>query len=180
VDAGVGAIVTPTTALWPLSPEKVLGCRAEWAQRYPEQLASLLRAVYRAAVWTDNPENHAEVAKLLADPGYVGCSAGLLHRALAGRLALQPGADPISLSDFFVPARHAATFPWASHAMWIYQQMVRWRQIELLPEYAAAARATYRPDLYRAALSQLDADIPLSDQKAEHFFDGRTFDPAAI
>lgn len=177
VDAGVGVIVTPTTALWPLSPEKVLGCRAEWAQRYPEQLSKLLRAIYRAAVWIERPENHLEVAKLLAEPGYVGCSVGLLHRALGGRLALQPGADPVSLSDFFVPSTHAATFPWVSHAAWIYEQMVRWRQIELLPEYAAAASATYRPDLYRAALAQLDVDIPHADLKPERFFDARTFDP---
>jgi two-component system, oxyanion-binding sensor len=179
VDAGVGAIVTPTTALWPLSPEKVLGCRAEWAQRYPEPLANLLRAVYRAAQWTQQPENHEEVARLLAAPGYVGCSAGLLHRALAGRLALLPGATPVALDDFFVPARHNATFPWVSQAIWMYQQMVRWRQIEPLPEHAAAARATYRPDLYRAALAHLDVNIPGADLKTEHFFDGHTFDPAA-
>jgi len=175
VDAGVGTIVTPTTALWPLSPDKVLGLRAEWAPRYPEELSGLLRALHRAAVWTERPENHAEVAKLLSAPGYVGVSAGLLHRALAGRLALQPGTDPTSLPDFFVPASHAATFPWVSHALWIYEQMVRWRQVESLPEYAAAARATYRPDLYRAALEQLDVDVPTTDLKPERFFDGRTF-----
>jgi two-component system, oxyanion-binding sensor len=160
VEAGVGTIATPTTALWPVSPEKVLGFRAEWAERYPEQLFGLLRAVYRAAAWTERPENHAEVAKLLAAPGYVGVSAGLLHRALTGRLVLQPGTDPTSLRDFFVPASHAATFPRISHAVWIYEQMVRWRQTESLPDHAAAARATYRPDLYRAALEQLDVDIP--------------------
>jgi NitT/TauT family transport system ATP-binding protein len=177
VDAGVGAIVTPTTALWPLSPEKVLGCRAEWAARYPEQLARLLRAIYRSAVWTERPENHAEVAKLLSEPGYVGCSAGLLQRALAGRLALQPSAEPTILDEFVVPASHAATFPWVSHAIWIYEQMVRWRQVEYLPEYAAAARATYRPDLYRAALARLGVEIPAADLKTERFFDGATFDP---
>jgi ABC-type nitrate/sulfonate/bicarbonate transport system substrate-binding protein len=169
--------VTPTTALWPLSPEKVLGLRAEWAPRYPKQLAGLLRAVYRAAAWTERPENHAEVAKLLAAPGYVGVSAELLHRALTGRLALRPGADSTSLHNFFVPSSHMATFPWVSHASWIYEQMVRWRQVESLPEYAAAARATYRPDLYRAALAQLDADIPRTDLKSERFFDGHTFNP---
>jgi len=177
VDAGVGAIVTPTTALWPLSPEKVLGCRAEWAERYPEQLAGLLRALYRAAAWTEAVENHAEVAKLLAEPRYVGASAGLLHRALSGRLALQPGADPTSLADFFVPSGHHATFPWASHALWIYAQMVRWGQVEPSPERELAARKTYRPDLYRAALGSVDPDIPSTDLKAERFFDGRVFDP---
>jgi two-component system, oxyanion-binding sensor len=177
VDAGIGAIVTPTTALWPLSPEKVLGCRTEWAERYPEQLAALLRALYRAAVWTELPENHAEVAKLLAEPRYVGVSAGLLHRALGGRLALQPGADPVSLADFYVPASHHATFPWVSHALWLYTQMVRWRQVEFSSEHVAAVRKTYRPDLYRTALAGLDADIPSADLKTELFFDGRGFDP---
>ena len=177
VDAGVGAIVTPTSALWPRSPEKVLGCRAEWAQRYPEQLAKLLRAIYRAAVWIEDPDNHEEIARLLAEPGYVGCSAELLHRALAGRLTLLPGANPVLIDEFFIPARHSANFPWASHAAWIYEQMVRWRQIELLPEYAAAARTSYRPDIYRAALGHLDVDIPRANTKSELFFDGRTFTP---
>jgi two-component system, oxyanion-binding sensor len=171
VDAGVGAIVTPTTALWPLSPEKVLGCRAEWAERYPEQLAGLLRALYRAAAWIERPENHAEVAKLLAKPCHVGTAAGLLQQALSGRLALQPGAETTRMPDFFVPASHQATFPWVSHALWIYTQMVRWRQVEFSAEHEAAVLKTYRPDLYRAALARLDADIPPTDFKVERFFD---------
>lgn len=176
VDAGVGTIVTPTTALWPSSPEKVLGFRAEWAPRYPKQLSGLLRAVYRAAVWTERPENHEEVAKLLSAPGYVGVAAGLLHRGLTGRLVLQRGADPTPLQDFFIPASREATFPRLSHATWIYEQMVRWRQVEVLPQDAAAARATYRPDLYRDALAPLDIDIPAAEQKSERPFVARTFD----
>ena len=177
VDAGVGAIVTPTTALWPLSAEKVLGCRAEWAERYPQELAALLRALYRAARWTEVPTNHAEVARLLAEPRYVGTSAGLLHRALAGKLALLPGADPTTLKDFFVPASHQACFPWTSHALWLYTQMVFWHQTAHSPEHLAAAHQPYRPDIYRAALSGVDPDIPPTDLKPEHFFDGRDFNP---
>ncbi len=177
VDAGVGAIVTPTTALWPHSPEKVLGLRSEWAERYPEELAALLRALYRAARWIETPANHAEVARLLSDPRYVGTSAGLLHRALAGRLALQPGAEPTHLRDFFVPASHQAGFPWTSHALWLYTQMVFWRQVEHSLEHLNAARQTYRPDLYRTALIGIDPVIPPTDAKSERFFDGREFIP---
>jgi ABC-type nitrate/sulfonate/bicarbonate transport system substrate-binding protein len=180
VDAGVGAIVTSTTALWPLSPEKVLGCRAEWAERYPEQLAGLLRALYRAAAWIEAPENHAAVAKLLAEPRYVGTSGGLLQQALSGRLVPQPGADTTRVPDFFVPASHHATFPWVSHALWIYTQMVRWRQVEHSAVHEAAVRKTYRPDLYRGALAGIDADIPPTDCKVERFFDGRSFDAEAM
>lgn len=176
VDAGVGAIVLPTTALWPLSPEKVLGCRAEWAQRYPEQLASLLRAVYRAAQWAEDPENHASVAQLLAEPRYVGISAGILARAMRGELRLYPGGDPTRLNDFYVPASHHAAFPWVSHALWIYDQMIRWRQVEFSTEHLAVVRGAYRPDLYRSALASLDSDMPSTDLKVERFFDGGSFD----
>ena len=180
VDAGVGAIVTPTTALWPLSPEKVLGCRTDWAARYPDELAGLLRALYRAARWIEAPANHAEVARLLADPRFVGTSAGLLHRALAGRLALVPGADPTALQDFFVPARHHAAFPWKSHALWFYSQMVSWGQVEHSAQHLEAAGQTYRPDIYRAALAGVDHDIPGADVKSERFFDDRNFDPQKL
>ena len=176
VEAGVGAIVTPTTALWPLSPEKVLGCRAEWAERYPEQLAGLLRALYRAAAWVEAPENHPAVAKLLAEPRYVGTSVALLQQALSGRLVLKPGAHTTRVPDFFVPASHQATFPWVSQALWMYTQMVRWRQVALSAAHEAAVRKTYRPDLYRAALARVAADIPQTDFKVERFFDGRSFD----
>jgi NitT/TauT family transport system ATP-binding protein len=176
VHARAGVIVSPTTAIWPMSPEKVLGCRQEWAEHHPRQLSSLLRALYRASMWCEQPENHADLAGLLAQPRYVGAPMELLRRDLENRLALEPGQTPTHVPDFYVPAARAATFPWISHALWFYSQMVRWRQIESSPENAAAARSTYRPDLYRAALSCIEADIPAADIKSDSFFDGTTFD----
>lgn len=177
VHAGVGSILLPTTAIWPFSPEKVLGCRLEWAQRHPKQLASLQRALYRASQWCERPENHAELATLLARPRYVGAPAELLRRALQGQLALTTNSAPAQLENFYTPARHAATFPWASHALWFYAQMLRWKQIEFAANHLAAVRSTYRPDLYRAALTGINPDIPVEDSKVERFFDGETFDP---
>ena len=180
VQAGVGTIVVPTTAIWPSSPEKVLGCRLEWAQRHPKQLAALMRAIYRASRWCDQPENHAELAKLLAQPRYVGAPADLLQQALGSRLTLTTNTPPTQLEDFFTPSRHNATFPWVSHALWFYEQMLRWKQIEFAPNQVAAVRATYRPDLYRAALASISEDIPADDTKIERFFDGGAFDPQSF
>lgn len=180
VDAGLGVILAPTSAIWPLSPEKVLGCRAEWADRHRAELAALIRALYRAALWCERPESHAELAKLLAEPRFVGVSSELLQRGLAGRLVTAPGAPAAQIPDFFMPASHRATFPWASHALWYYTQMVRWRQIELLAEHAVEAAGTYRPDIYRAALAALDVDLPRENAKSEMFFDNRVFDPTDL
>jgi ABC-type nitrate/sulfonate/bicarbonate transport system substrate-binding protein len=180
VQAAVGAIAVPTTAIWPFSPEKVLGCRLEWAQRHPKQLASLQRALYRASQWCEAPENRADLAALLSQPKYVGAPAEILRRALEGQIALTPGSKPTEVENFYLPERHDGTFPWVSHALWFYQQMVRWKQIQFSPEHLSAVRTTYRPDLYRAALASIKSDIPVEDTKVERFFDGTVFDPAEL
>jgi NitT/TauT family transport system ATP-binding protein len=158
-------------------------------------MAGLLRAIYRASLWCEQPDHHWELAMLLSQPRYVDAPAEMLMRGLANQLSLLPGEPPRPLHDFYVLARQFATFPWTSHALWFYSQMVRWRQIEFQPEHIAMVRAVYRPDLYRAALQQLQIDMPASDTKVEGphapgarggadlvaglggFFDGRQFDP---
>lgn len=167
VAVGVGCIALPTTAVWRLSPEKVLGCRLEWAQRHPDRLQALVRALYKAALWCERPENHLELSRLLAEPRFVGAPAEILLRGLSNRLRLQPDGELQHVSDFYVPASQVATFPWVSHALWFYSQMVRWGQIAFDPEHAAQVRATYRPDLYRLALANITENIPSIDAKIE-------------
>jgi ABC-type nitrate/sulfonate/bicarbonate transport system substrate-binding protein len=181
VAAEVGCIVAPTSAIWRLGPEKVLGCRLEWAQRHPQRMTALVRALYRSSLWCEQPQNHAELAVLLAEPRFVGAPMEILLRGLSNRLRLTPEGPLEDVADFYVPARHAATFPWVSHALWFYSQMVRWGQVEFRKEDVPQIRATYRPDLYRIALAALDANVPVADTKIEGgpdgFFDGRRFDP---
>ena len=155
VTAGVGSIITPTSAIWHLSPEKVLACRADWAERNLQRLSALLRAMYRASQWCERAENHAELATILAEPRYVGVAAEILRLGLSGDLLIEPNLAPVPTRDFLVFARHHATFPWVHHAAWFYSQMVRWNQIEHSDEHARAANATYRPDIYRSALGSM-------------------------
>jgi NitT/TauT family transport system ATP-binding protein len=182
VDVGVGHIVTTTTAIWRASPEKVLGCRLDWAERHPQRVGALVRSLYRAAEWCEHPRNHEELAHLLAEPRYVGAPVDALMRGLANSLVFTPGGASRRVENFYVLSRNAATFPWRSHALWFYSQMVRWRQITSAPEHIALVKSTYRPDLYRAALQPLHVPLPPNDTKVERapngFFDGRMFDPA--
>jgi NitT/TauT family transport system ATP-binding protein len=155
----------------------------------------LIRALYQAAQWCDAPENRSELATLLAQLRYVGAPAGILERGIANRMQLQPDAAPALIPDFYLPSRHAATFPWASHALWFYSQMIRWGQVKFSPGDLAQVRATYRPDLYRLALASLGVQLPATDSKVEGasgdvpgaidigrggFFDDRVFDPDAF
>ena len=45
------------------------------------------------------------------------------------------------IPDFLVFHDHAANFPWQSHALWFYSQMVRWGQTDYSAERAEIARA---------------------------------------
>ncbi|WP_116813604.1 CmpA/NrtA family ABC transporter substrate-binding protein [Steroidobacter cummioxidans] len=175
VSVGVGCIALPTTAIWPFSPEKVLGCRLEWAQRHPDRLQALVRSIYKAALWCEQPENHSELARMLSEPRFVGAPAEILLRGLSNRLCLQRGDEAHDLPGFYLPASQSATFPWVSHALWFYSQMVRWGQVAFDPEHVPQVRATYRPDLYRWALAKV-TNIPAEDAKVETLFDGVRFD----
>jgi NitT/TauT family transport system ATP-binding protein len=177
VEAGVGVIVTTATAIWPLSPEKVLGCRAVWADENRDRLDALIRALYRAALWCEEPANRADLAYMLGAPRYVGAAARVLQNALGNALSLSAGTPPISIPGFHFIAKHHATFPWVSHALWFYAQMLRWRQVEEGVDDINVVRNTYRPDIYRRALAPLKFDLPRADTKVERFFDEAAFAP---
>ncbi|MBU1211547.1 MAG: ABC transporter substrate-binding protein [Alphaproteobacteria bacterium] len=194
---GAGVILTTNAHIWRNSPEKVLGVRSAWAEQNPDCLEAVVRAVYRAAEWCDQSENQDDLARLLAKTCYVAQSIELIRPCLARRLKAGDGTlHPIE--GFLSFATNAATFPWASQALWFYSQMVRWGQA--LPGEAAefAARKTYRPDIYRSALKPLGIAIPSANAKVEGalqgptpvgstsghlrlgpdtFFDGKIFDP---
>lgn len=197
VAAGAGCIATIKSAIWRSSPEKVLGVHADWAGDNPEAVSCLVRALYRAAEWCGARQNHEALAHILARPDYIGQPAGLIVKALDNTI-MGDGADG---TRFFEPFRNAATFPWQSHALWFYSQMVRWDQVEHTADNAEAARRCYRPDLYRRALRPLNAALPSANAKVEGalsretpvgvehgvltlgpdgFFDGQIFDPDCL
>ena len=114
------------------------------------------------------PENRIELAALLADTASVATPAPVIMRALSGEIVIARRRRGRGQSrTFIVFHRHGANFPWQSHALWFYSQMVRWGQTEHSPERARIAAAVYRPDIYRAALAATGADFPLADRKVE-------------
>jgi two-component system, oxyanion-binding sensor len=199
-DSGHGAIATIKSAIWRSSPEKVLGVRQDWAEQNPELLAALLRAMFKAAEWCGNPENHRRLAAVLALPEHINQPAHLIEAGLTGRF-INGHKTTVAIDDFFVPFERAATFPWQSHALWLYSQMVRWGHVSHSAANADLARQSYRPDLYRAALKPLGVAMPGANSKVEGallmptavgasgsgivlgpdgFFDGQVFDPSKL
>ena len=199
VDTTGAHIATVKASIWQSSPDKVIGMRARWADEHPGTVAALIRALHAAALWCSAHQNQAEAARILAGSGYLDIPPHLVERALSGRL--ETGTGPRDVAGFFVPYARAANFPWKSHALWYYTQMVRWGQVGHSANRAAQAAASFRPDLYRAALAGREVAIPTSDYRPlgtlaeptaieavggpleigpDLFFDGEVFDPADI
>lgn len=194
VDLGVGRTLTTKSRIWRNSPEKVLGVSEKFQQQNPDLLSALIRALYKAAQWSGDPTNIPALAALLSSTNYIDVSSNLLERSLRGQMDATQTPDP----DFFIPFAKAATFPWHSHGLWFYSQMVRWGHVKWSPDHISAVTGCYRPDLYRKALGDLASSIPSANAKVEGalkqpvhvgttkgelllgpdgFFDGEIFDP---
>lgn len=186
VEAHLSRIIVSKAELWRNGMEKVLGVPAAWAADNTEVLTALIRALDRAAAWAEEPANRGDLATLLAQPAYLDLPATLIARALSGELILGPGRQERTLADFLVLHRNGANCPSIDQAFWIYSQMVRWQQLPRRRDDERAIRATFRPDVYRAALAgepwsrQPRSPEPLGVASDDAFFDGRSFDAGNI
>jgi len=196
---GIGEIMIYAAEVWRVGPDKVFGVTETWAERNPEALRALMRAIIQAAAWSDEPRNRAELAAILSHERYVNAPQEIVAHSLVGSPPYsldEPGPDSL---DYIIYHRYAASFPWRSHAVWFLTQMLRWGQIGPDVDIAAAAERAYRPDLFRAAAADLGAPAPIVDEKVEGlhtapwmldeasapipmapdvFIDGRRFDAA--
>jgi nitrate/nitrite transport system substrate-binding protein len=189
VQTGIGVPVVTGYQIWNNNPEKVLGVRADWAERYPNTHIAVIKALIRAAQWLDaSEENRREAVRILSRPEYIGADEPVLAAALIGTFEFEKG-DIRHMPDHIVYHRHDANYPFYSDAIWFLTQMRRWGQIGEPKSdewYIETAKRVYKPGIYREAVKRLIAEghldedfLPETDGfKApdSNFIDGVTFD----
>ncbi|MEL1249380.1 ABC transporter substrate-binding protein [Aurantiacibacter gilvus] len=201
VERDVGVIVLATSQIWRRGVEKVLAMREPVLEQRREQFERLIRAMRKAGEHFVDPANFERNCQVLSAPEYLGADKNLVMRAVADRLVLSHGSEPLHFPDFMFQHSEAANFPWRSQAGWLYSQMVRWDHLEFSSDDASRAAAVFRPDVYRSATKSTGDDLPAANSKVEgsvsqltqvgahqgsitlsenKFFDGRTFDPERV
>lgn len=197
VERGVGALLLPGAAIWAFAPEKVLAARSAWIEEQPELCHRLIRAAWRAGRWLDDPDNRMLTAEIMGRPAYLDLDPEIVERSLSGRLVVRGDGSERQADQFMIFHASAATFPWRSQAEWVGTRLAT--RLGLDGDGASqAARAVFRSDLHRAALSATNADLPGASSKLEGslghdtavasqrgrlilardaFFDGRIFEP---
>lgn len=193
VQKKIGVPVITDNEIWKKNPEKVLGLREDFAEKYPATMAALLRAIIKAQQWLDidNGKNRAEAVKILSQPNYVGADEAVIGASMTGQFTFEAG-DTRPAPDFNIFFNDYAGYPFYSDAIWYLTQMRRWGQIaedKTDQWYFDTAKAVYRPDLYLVAAQELADEglipansVPESDGfKGEQtgFIDGISYDGKA-
>ena len=200
VEAGVGELLLPCSAIWAFAPEKVLAVRDEWAEENAELAERLIRAVWRASRWLSQPASQSLATELLSKSKYLNLPSEILECSMLGRFTISPRGDvrkSMGFVDFF---SGAAGFPWRSQAEWIGRQLAARMGLDR-DAAAKAAQHTFRSDIYRSALAGIAHDLPSASAKVEGavreplavgatggrlilprdaFFDGRIFEPSPL
>jgi nitrate/nitrite transport system substrate-binding protein len=186
----IGVPVITDDEIWNDNPEKVLGLRKDFAEKYPATTAALLRAIIKAQQWldADGGANRAEAVKILSQPNYVGADEEVIAASMTGKFTFEPG-DTRDAPGFNIFFDKFAGYPYYSDAVWYLTQMRRWGQIgqdKTDQWYFDTAKAVYRPDLYLAAANALvekgvipEDSVPETDGfrgPQSGFIDGITYD----
>nr|WP_321459755.1 ABC transporter substrate-binding protein [uncultured Cohaesibacter sp.] len=199
---GEGLLLTTKSHIWQSSPEKVLAVRTNFAKEQQQAHFALLRALYKAALWIEDADNLTALCDILSANDYLGKPGDYLAAGFSGEIRTGYSKTPtIHIPDFYLSASRAALYPWNSHALWFYSQMVRWGHAPCSDALIAKVRKTFSPALLKQALTPLGISLPVAEEKPEgsfshaialpgtageitfgpdQFFEGRIFDPDDI
>lgn len=200
VETGAGALLLAGRGIWASPPEKGLVLTRDFAETRPEETGRLMRAIWRACRWLDQPGNRTTAAEILSRPAYLNLPSELCERGLMDRLHVSASGEVRHFPGFLRFHDGAANFPWRSLAALLAERIAG---VHGLPPGPAMAQAMgcFRTDLYRLHLRQAGADLPGASARIEGamahptavasekgqmilgpdaFFDGQTFEPPFI
>ncbi|MBD1836542.1 ABC transporter substrate-binding protein [Cyanobacteria bacterium FACHB-472] len=177
VQEGLGFVVTTDMQLWAGHPEKVLGCKEEWANKYPQTHVALIKALLEACEYCDDHRHREEVLKLLCQPDYVGAAVEHIRPGFIDPYDRGTGEEPemmLRYNQFFVDK---ANFPEREEGLWVMTQLARWGIIPFPKNWLDVTERVRRVDVYGQAARELGLTDIGRDREPIKMFDGTTFNP---
>jgi bicarbonate transport system substrate-binding protein len=185
----IGHMGALTAEIWKFHPEEYLAMRADWVDKNPKATKAILKAVMEAQQWCDQPENRAELVKIVSGRNYFNIPANILEPPYAGKYAMGDGQPEIN--DFKMGPLYwkddigSVSYPYKSHDLWFLTETLRWGfhkdSIKDIDQVKKIVDAVNREDIWKEAAKEAGiaaADIPSSTSRGiEKFFDGKEFDP---
>ena len=182
INQGIGYTAVNTGEIWNKHPEKSLGMRAAWVDKYPKAAKAVLMAVMEAQQWADKAENKKELATIMGKRQWMNCPVEDVYDRSAGKFDYGiPGKVVENSPHIMKYWRDHASYPFQSHDLWFLTEDIRWGKYEASFDTKALIAKVNREDLWKEAAKTMGvaaADIPASTSRGkETFFDGKVFDP---
>jgi len=157
----VGVPIATDDEFFDTIPDKTFGVTKAWAEKNPNTLLAITKALIRAGLWLDanNGANRKEAAQILSRAEYVGADVRIISKSLLNSFEYGRG-DVRQAPNFNVFSRGYASYPFVSDGVWTLTQMRRWGQIEQKPDawYADVAKKVNHVDIYMQAAQLLVED----------------------
>jgi len=158
----VGLPVMTSDQMFTATPDKIFGVTKAWADKNPNTLLAITKAMIRASIWLDanNGANRKEAAQIISRPEYVGADYSVISNSMLGTFEFEKG-DKRPAPNFNVFFKGYASYPYLSDGVWTLTQMRRWGQIaEAKPDqwYVDLGKKVMRNDIYLKAAQLLIAE----------------------
>ena len=82
----IGFTAINTQQIWKDHPEKVCAFREDFAEKNPNTVKAVLKALHEASVWLDKMENRVELANIVSAPTYINCPPEAILLAFRGNM----------------------------------------------------------------------------------------------
>jgi nitrate/nitrite transport system substrate-binding protein len=179
IHQNIGYTALTTGEIWSKHPEKSLGMRAAWVDKYPKAAKALLMAVMEAQQFCEKPENRDEVAAINAKRQWINCPVEDVTDRVKGKFDYGTGRVVENSPHIMKFWDDNASYPYQSHDLWFITEDIRWGKYEAGYDAKALIAKVNREDLWKEAAKELGVTgMPTSTSRGkETFFDGKVFDP---
>jgi nitrate/nitrite transport system ATP-binding protein len=177
VHEGLGYVIATDLDLWAGHPEKVLGVREDWVNKYPQTYIALLKALLEACEYCDDRRNREEILDLLTQDQYVGSAPEYTRPGFIDPYNRGTGEDPQQLlryNQFYIDKTN---YPDQIEGLWLLTQLARWGIIPFPKNWVTILDRVRRIDLFGVAARELGLPDIGHDRGPIHMFDGTVFDP---
>lgn len=171
VEQTAGELLLPGCAIWPGAPEKVLGVRRDLLETVPEPLAALVRAVWQAGQWLDDPGNHTVACEVLSSRAYLDVPSEIIDRSLTGHLLTSSRGSSHMVRNFI---GFSNTQPDIRHAAWIANRLADRLGLDKTAAIPAGCQG-FAAAFHRDAVNAIPGHRP-QPPGLTRFFDGRDLD----
>lgn len=179
VNQKIGYTACLTSELWMNHPEKALGMRADWVDKYPNAARAITAAVLEAQQWCDQMKNRPAMCSIVSGRQFINVPIGDILPRLQGKVDYGDGRKVDKSPHTMKFWADNASFPFKSHDLWFVTENKRWGVMPESTDAQALVKKVNRADIWREAAKMIGAPAPASDSRGvEKFFDGKSFDPA--